>query len=79
MLSAGSMTSAGAVALLVTVAFASSLGMALPISTPPNAMAYATGHIEQKGMAISGTIICLIGLTITILMMLGLGAIGFFG
>ena len=79
MLSAGSMTTAGAVALLVTVAFASSLGMALPISTPPNAMAYATGHIEQKGMAISGTIICLIGLTITILMMLGLGAIGFFG
>ena len=79
MLSAGSMTSAGAVALLVTVAFASSLGMALPISTPPNAMAYATGHIEQKGMAISGTIICLIGLAITILMMLGLGAIGFFG
>lgn len=79
MLAAGSMDNAGAVALLVTVAFASSLGMALPISTPPNAMAYATGHIEQKGMAISGTILCLIGLGITILMMLGLGAMGFFG
>ena len=79
MLAAGSMNNAGAVALLVTVAFASSLGMALPISTPPNAMAYATGHIEQKGMAISGTILCLIGLGITILMMLGLGAMGFFG
>ena len=73
------MDNAGAVALLVTVAFASSLGMALPISTPPNAMAYATGHIEQKGMAVSGTILCLIGLGITILMMLGLGAMGFFG
>lgn len=69
----------GAAALLVTVAFASSLGMALPISTPPNAMAYATGHIEQKGMAISGTILCLLGLAITILMMVLLGAIGFFG
>ena len=69
----------GAAALLVTVAFASSLGMALPISTPPNAMAYATGHIEQKGMAISGTILCLLGLAITILMMVILGAVGFFG
>lgn len=79
MLSAGSMENPGAIALLVTVAFASSLGMALPISTPPNAMAYATGHVEQKGMAISGTILCLIGLGLTIAMMLGLGAIGFFG
>ena len=79
MMKASSMDNAGAVALLVTVAFASSLGMALPISTPPNAMAYATGHIEQKGMAVSGTILCLLGLVITIIMMVGLGAIGFFG
>ena len=79
MLAAGSMDSAGAVALLVTVAFASSLGMALPISTPPNAMAYATGHVEQKGMAISGTILCLLGLAITIVMMTLLGSAGFFG
>ncbi len=79
MLAAGSMDGAGAVALLVTVAFASSLGMALPISTPPNAMAYATGHIEQKGMAISGTILCLLGLVITIIMMKLLGGVGFFG
>lgn len=79
MLAAGSMNDAGAVALLVTVAFASSLGMALPISTPPNAMAYATGHIEQKGMAVSGTILCLLGLIITIIMMKVLGGVGFFG
>ncbi len=79
MLSAQSMDNAGAVALLVTIAFASSLGMALPISTPPNAMAYATGLVEQKGMAISGTILCILGLIITILMMVGLGAVGFFG
>ena len=79
MMAAGSMDNPGAVALLVTVAFASSLGMALPISTPPNAMAYATGHVEQKGMAISGTILCLLGLAITIFLMVGLGAVGFFG
>ncbi len=78
MLAGGSMDNAGAIGLLVTIAFASSLGMALPISTPPNAMAYATGHVEQKGMAISGTILCLLGLAITIGMMSILGAIGFF-
>ncbi len=79
MLATGSMDNPGAVALLVTVAFASSLGMALPISTPPNAMAYATGLVEQKGMAISGTILCVLGLVITIVMMTLLGSAGFFG
>lgn len=79
MLATGSMDNPGAVALLVTVAFASSLGMALPISTPPNAMAYATGLVEQKGMAISGTILCILGLVITIVMMTLLGSAGFFG
>ena len=78
MMSASQMDAPGAIGLLVTIAFASSLGMALPISTPPNAMAYATGHVEQKGMAISGTILCLLGLAITIGMMSLLGAIGFF-
>lgn len=79
MVAGGSMDAPGAIGLLVTIAFASSLGMALPISTPPNAMAYATGHVEQKGMAISGTILCLIGLGFSIGLMALLGAIGFFG
>ncbi len=79
MVAGGAMDAPGAIGLLVTIAFASSLGMALPISTPPNAMAYATGHVEQKGMAISGTILCLIGLAISIGLMYLLGAIGFFG
>ena len=79
MVAGGAMDAPGAIGLLVTIAFASSLGMALPISTPPNAMAYATGHVEQKGMAISGTILCLIGLAFSIGLMALLGAIGFFG
>ncbi len=78
MMGAGSMDGAGAIGLLCTVAFASSLGMALPISTPPNALAYATGLVESKGMAISGTILCLIGLALSIALMVFLGAIGFF-
>ena len=79
MVAGGSMDAPGAIGLLVTIAFASSLGMALPISTPPNAMAYATGHVEQKGMAISGTILCLIGLALSIGLMALLGSVGFFG
>lgn len=79
MVSTGSMTDGGAIGLLCAIAFASSLGMALPISTPPNALAYATGLVESKGMAISGTILCLLGLVMTFLMMTLLQNVGFFG
>jgi len=79
MVSSGSMDNPGAIGLLVAIAFASSLGMALPISTPPNALAYATGLVESKGMAISGTILCLLGLILTIVVMTLLINVGFFG
>ncbi len=79
MMGAGVMDGAGAIGLLVCIAFASSLGMALPISTPPNALAYATGLVDSKGMAVSGTILCLVGLAIAFGMMYALGAMGFFG
>lgn len=79
MISAGAMDSPAAIGLLVAVAFCSSLGMALPISTPPNALAYATGLVESKGMAISGTILCLIGVVLTFLLMNFLAAVHFFG
>lgn len=79
MVSSGSMDNPGAIGLLVAIAFASSLGMALPISTPPNALAYATGLVESKGMAISGTILCLLGLVLTIVVMTLLMNVGFFG
>jgi len=50
--------------LLVVVAFSASLGMILPVSTPPNSLAYSTGLIESKDMAKTGLIIGVIGLTI---------------
>ncbi len=50
--------------LLVVVAFSASLGMILPVSTPPNSLAYSTGLIESKDMAKTGVIIGVIGLTI---------------
>lgn len=60
----------GVTALLVSVAFASSLGMSLPISTPPNALAYATGLVSSKGMAISGVILGILGMILTYVMMM---------
>lgn len=41
----------------VFVAIGSSFAMALPISTPPNAIAYATGEVRVKDMAVTGTLI----------------------
>ncbi len=69
----------GVTALLVSVAFASSLGMSLPISTPPNALAYATGLVSTKGMAITGVVLGIVGMVLTYVMMMILAQCGVFG
>lgn len=51
----------GSKMLILSVAIAASLGMALPISTPPNALAHATGLIKTQDMTKAGVIIGLIG------------------
>jgi sodium-dependent dicarboxylate transporter 2/3/5 len=48
----------------VIVALTSSMAMSLPISTPPNAIAYSTRYIETKEMARAGTIVSLIGVIV---------------
>lgn len=48
--------------LILVVAFSCSLAMALPISTPPNAMAYATDMIQTRDLIKSGGIVGGIGL-----------------
>ena len=67
----------GVSTLLIGVAIASSLAMVLPISTPPNAIAHATGMIEQKDMVKTGVIMGVIGLVIgyTMLMFLGMNGL----
>jgi sodium-dependent dicarboxylate transporter 2/3/5 len=50
----------GAAQFAVPVALAASSAMCLPISTPPNALAYATGHLELKDLAPGGLVIGLI-------------------
>lgn len=45
------------VTVACAVAIACSLGMSMPISTPPNAIAYATGEIKVKEMALLGMVV----------------------
>ena len=54
----------GVTALLIGVAIASSLGMVLPISTPPNALGFSTNFIKQNDMVKIGLIVGVISLAI---------------
>ena len=66
----------GVSTLLVGVAIGSSLGMVLPISTPPNAIAAATGMIDQKEMVKTGLIMGVLGLILGYGMLIVLGSSG---
>ncbi len=47
----------GAIVIGVCIALAASVSMALPVSTPPNAIAYAQGDLETKDFILIGAII----------------------
>jgi solute carrier family 13 (sodium-dependent dicarboxylate transporter), member 2/3/5 len=51
----------------LVIAFAASSAMFLPVSTPPNAMAYSTGLLEQKDFRIGGILVGLLGPVLAIL------------
>ena len=68
----------GPVGLLLAVTFAASLGMSLPISTPPNALASATGMVETRDMTKLGVVIGLLGLIMTLVMLFILHLVGWF-
>lgn len=53
-------------AIGVLIALACSLAMALPISTPPNAIAFATGDVDTKEMAITGLAIGAVGVVLLV-------------
>lgn len=50
----------------VVIAMACSLAMALPVSTPPNAVAYATGSVQTKDLAFVGLIVGAVGLVLVV-------------
>lgn len=54
----------GATTLIVGLALSASFAMSLPISTPPNAIAYSKGFIKQSEMAMVGIIVGIISLII---------------
>jgi len=53
----------------VVVAIGCALAMTLPISTPPNAIAYATGEVPTSAMALSGLVVGAVGGTLLVLAM----------
>ncbi|MFW7526481.1 SLC13 family permease [Vibrio ostreicida] len=58
-----SLTATGGLqSLLMVLAASASLGMILPVSTPPNSLAYSTGYIESHDMAKTGLILGISGL-----------------
>ena len=66
----------GVSTLLIGVALSSSLAMILPISTPPNALAHATGLIDQKQMMRVGIILGVIGLATGYILLFFIGKYG---
>ena len=50
-----------ALRIAVTVGLAASTALLLPVSTPPNAIAYSTGMIKQKDFLFGGVLVGLLG------------------
>ncbi len=58
------------------IAFACSLAMSLPISTPPNAIAFATDQITTQDMAKYGSLVSIVGLVILGMVLLAFHMVG---
>ena len=57
----------------LVVAFAASMAMSLPISTPPNAIAFATRAVTTRDLIKYGTIVSACGIVLILLLFLGCG------
>lgn len=68
----------GKQALVLSATFAISLGMSLPISSPPNALAHATGAFRTPDLAKVGLSVGIVGLILTALLMGVLQMLNFF-
>ena len=55
------------VQVAMIIGLSASTALFLPVSTPPNAIAYSTGLIEQKDLRIGGSLIGLIGPAVIVL------------
>ena len=68
----------GTSTMLIGIAVAASAAMTLPISTPPNAIAYSTGLIDQKDMAKTGIVVGFLTLIIGFTLLVVVGKAGIF-
>lgn len=69
----------GTSTILIGIAIAASTAMCLPISTPPNAIAYSTGLVKQNDMLKIGLLAGLISLALGYVVLYFIGQIGFLG
>ncbi len=67
----------GIISLIIAATLSASIGMSLPISTPPNALAYATGSITTPNMAKVGVIVGIVGMIVAIATVYVLQMVGF--
>ena len=65
----------GTPTVLIGVAIAASSAMVLPISTPPNALAYATNLVQQKDMSKIGLIMGIISMAFGYILLYFLGTL----
>jgi solute carrier family 13 (sodium-dependent dicarboxylate transporter), member 2/3/5 len=54
--------------LMVPVAVATSYGFMMPVGTPPNAIAFATGHVTVLKMVRAGVVMDLVGVAVVSVM-----------
>lgn len=66
----------GAHTLILAVTLSVSLGMSLPISTPPNALAHATGLVQSKQMAVIGVVMGVVGTLLAMVWIYQIAALG---
>ena len=66
----------GVFTLIMGVTLAASLAMILPVSTPPNAIAYSTGLVDVKHMRTVGVIVGVVGLILAFTLVIIVGKAG---
>jgi sodium-dependent dicarboxylate transporter 2/3/5 len=59
--------------VLIPVTLAASCGFMLPVATPPNAIAYGSGHVEAQAMVRAGFWLNLVGIALILAVMFTLG------
>jgi len=68
----------GTSTVLIGIAIAASAAMCLPISTPPNAIAFSTGLVKQNEMLKVGIVTGIITLVLGIGTLIIMGKLGIF-